>query len=124
MELSENQIAKTSRKYFFKEYRVRANGSLYAEDLDSEPRVILDPNTFSDGTIATTLSFSKDGRFLAYARSESGSDWQEIHVLDIAAGSFLPDAIRWCVYLHPWLPDGSGFLYPLPEPGSVPPMMP
>ncbi|NLJ85796.1 MAG: S9 family peptidase [Firmicutes bacterium] len=114
-------------KYFFQRNTgLESQAAVYMqEDLDSEPRVILDPNTFSsDGTIAlTTLSFSKDGRFLAYARSESGSDWQEIHVLDIAAASSLPDAIRWCKFTSiPWLPDGSGFFYTrFPEPGSVPP---
>ena len=43
--------------------------------LKDEPRVLLDPNTLSpDGTVAlTSFAFSRDGNWLAYATSASGS---------------------------------------------------
>lgn len=51
--------------------------------------VFLDPNTLSeDGTVAlAAISFSKDGRYMAYAAAASGSDWVEIRVMDTATGS-------------------------------------
>ena len=51
---------------------------LYVLDsLDAKPRVLLDPNAWSkDGAVALgQMGFSDDGRWLAYSRSEAGSDW-------------------------------------------------
>lgn len=47
--------------------------------------MFLDPNTLSpDGTTALDqLSFSRDGRILAYSLSLAGSDWREIHLMDV-----------------------------------------
>ncbi len=46
--------------------------------------VFLDPNTFSDdGTTSLAgMSFTEDGKTLAYSISEGGSDWRKIIVLD------------------------------------------
>jgi prolyl oligopeptidase len=79
-------------------------------------RVLLDPNTLSaDGTISLRdMAVSDDGRLLAYALSDGGSDWQIWHVRDVASGKDLPDTLHWskaggCS----WLKDGSGFYYTL-----------
>ncbi|HCG30878.1 MAG TPA: S9 family peptidase, partial [Chloroflexi bacterium] len=94
------------------------------EALDAEPRTLLDVNQLSDdGTVATTnQAASRDGRLLAYALAESGSDWQTIRVRDVESGADLSDELRWCKFSNiAWLPDGSGFYYSrYPEPGSVP----
>jgi prolyl oligopeptidase len=58
--------------------------------LEGKPaEVFLDPNTLSpDGTTALDqLSFSRDGRILAYSLSLAGSDWREIHLMDVRASS-------------------------------------
>src|SRR5688572_25729595 len=76
--------------------------------------VLLDPNTLSDdGTVAlTAMSVSEDGRWLAYALSESGSDWMTWRVRDVATGVDLPDEVRWSKFsTADWLHDGSGFFY-------------
>jgi prolyl oligopeptidase len=82
--------------------------------LDGEPSVVLDPNTFSpDGTVAlTNLSFTDDGRLLAYLTSAGGSDWQTIHLYDVDAGRDLDDVIEWVKFAGvAWKPDNSGFYY-------------
>jgi len=84
------------------------------ESLTSEPRVLLDPNTLSeDGTVAlTSFAFSKDGNWLAYATSASGSDWLMWRVRSVETGKDLDDVIEWSKFSEAaWLPDGSGFFY-------------
>lgn len=82
--------------------------------LEAEPEVLLDPNILSaDGTIAlSAMSVSDDGRFLAYALSQSGSDWMTWHVRDVATGVDLPDEVRWSKFSSAaWAHDSSGFYY-------------
>ncbi len=113
--------------YFFSRNDGLQNQSVYCvqQGLDGEARVLLDPNTLSDdGTVAlSNATPSRDGRYLAYATSEAGSDWQETKIRNVETGEDLPETIRW-VKFHEiaWHPDGSGFYYNhLPEPGSVTP---
>src|SRR5256885_5877495 len=63
----------------------------------AEGRVLIDPNKWSkDGTIALSSSSPRDdGKYLAYARSEAGSDWQEIYVLNVATGKDESDHLKW-----------------------------
>ena len=85
---------------------------------------LIDPNTLSeDGTIALiNQSYSKDGRFLAYSLSQSGSDWQTIHIRDLASGQDSPEVLHWAKFTNAaWLPDGSGFFYArYPSPDEMP----
>ncbi|MBO1436189.1 prolyl oligopeptidase family serine peptidase [Meiothermus sp. CFH 77666] len=84
------------------------------ESLEAAPRVLLDPNTLSeDGTVAlTNYSVSRDGRYLAYALSQSGSDWLVWKVREVESGQDLPDEIQWSKFsTAAWLPDSSGFFY-------------
>ena len=84
------------------------------EDLKSEPRLLLDPNTFSsDGTVALTAwEVSPDGHWLAYATSSSGSDWLTWRVRAVDTGTDLPDLIEWSNFSGAsWLQDNSGFYY-------------
>ena len=77
-------------------------------------RLLIDPNTWSaDGTSALTgLRISDDGRFAGYARSDAGSDWRTIGVVDVATGDELPDRLTGAKWLDPtWLPDNESFLY-------------
>jgi prolyl oligopeptidase len=85
-------------------------------DPAAKGRVLLDPNTLSaDGTISLReMAVSADGRLLAYALSDGGSDWQIWHVRDVATGEDLPDTLRWSkAGGGSWLKDGSGFFYTL-----------
>lgn len=86
--------------------------------------VVLDPNLLSeDGTVAVavvTTAFSPKGRYLAYSLSNSGSDWQTLHVLDLDAKTNLTETLYHMKFTTPtWLPDESGFFYSrFPEPKS------
>jgi prolyl oligopeptidase len=84
------------------------------EAIDAAPRVLVDPNRHADAdgppVGLTWMSPSPDGRVLAYAMTTEGTEINEVHLVDVATGRRLPDAVPWNVY-HPisWLPDGSGF---------------
>ena len=86
-------------RYFFQHNNGLQNQNvlLVAESLNAEPRVLLDPNTLSsDGTVALAgASITDDGKLMAYARAQSGSDWQEWHVRDVTSGKDLPDVLQW-----------------------------
>ncbi len=90
----------------------------------SEPRVLLDPNQLSeDGTTALTAhTASPDGRLLAYALSEHGSDRQIIRIRRVDDGVDLPDRIEWVKFASiAWTRDARAFYYlRFPEPGTVP----
>lgn len=99
--------------YVFKNNGLQNQSVLYQmNELGGALHEFLDPNKLStDGTVALQdISFSKDGKHMAYVISRSGSDWQEIYVKDVATGNLLSDHIerakfggaKWC---------GNGFYY-------------
>ena len=65
--------------------------------MDGEAEVLLDPNKLSDdGTVALTLSsVSKDGKYLAYGLSSSGSDWVTVNVMRIENKQPELDTLSW-----------------------------
>jgi prolyl oligopeptidase len=88
--------------------------------LDAQPKQILDPNALSpDGSVALLGDApSPDGRYLAYALSEGGSDWRTIHVLDLRSGKETGDRVQWAKFSGiSWTRDDGGFYYSrFPEP--------
>ena len=114
------------RRYFYTRNSGLQNQSvLYtADSLDATPRVLLDPNTLSpDGTVALAgLSVSDDGKLMAYALAEAGSDWITWRVRDVATGGDRDDVVRWSKFSSAaWTKDGNGFYYgryPEPKPGE------
>ncbi len=84
------------------------------DSLDDEPRVLIDPNTWSeDGTVALSgMSFSDDGRYLAYGIQDGGSDWRTWRVMEIDGGRLLDDELQWLKFTSTtWTKDGKGFFY-------------
>lgn len=84
------------------------------ENLEAEPRILLDPNGFSeDATVSLAgLSVSPDGRYVAYATSDGGTDWNRWQIREIASGTDLPDRVEFTKFTSAsWLPNGSGFFY-------------
>lgn len=86
---------------------------------EGEPTVLLDPNTMSaDGTSrVANLTFNKAGTHIAYMLSASGSDWQEIRVIDLNSRTELTDRVEWVkVSAIAWFGDGFFYSrYPAPD---------
>ena len=109
--------------FYFKNTGLQNQSVLYVtDDLSKEPRTLLDPNALSDdGTVAlSSLAVSKDGKYLAYTVSKSGSDWQEGFLLDVATGKTLGDRLEWIKFSDlAWAGDGFYYSrYPEPEKGK------
>lgn len=83
----------------------RSHGKL---DLEGG-ELVLDPNALSeDGTLALQgVEFSACGKYMSCQVASSGSDWNEIFVIELATGRRLADDIRWCKFCKvQWLDDG------------------
>lgn len=114
---------KHGRYYIYKNNGLQNQYVLYTSDkLDGPWRIFLDPNKLSsDGTVALkSISFSNDGKYLAYAVSRSGSDWQEFYVMDVNSGKLLDDHIEWAKFSGAsWQGDGFYYsAYDAPEKGK------
>ena len=86
--------------------------------LEGTPEVFLDPNTMSDeGTAAIELiGFSPDNRYVAYSRSDAGSYWSQIRVIEIESKRELDDRLDWVKFSQAaWTNDGF-FYSRMPEP--------
>ena len=84
--------------YFYKNDGLQNQYVIYRYKTGEDPNtatVFLDPNTFKeDGTISLGgTSFSKDGKTLAYAISEGGSDWRKILVMDTESKKIVEDTL-------------------------------
>ena len=116
---------KRGRHYFFTHNTgLQDQPVLYVQDgLDGAPRVLIDPNVMlAEGPIAlTAMAPDETGRLLAYARSESGSDRQDLFIRDVDTGRDLPDHLQWVKFVSvAWLRSSEGFYYTrFPAPGSV-----
>lgn len=83
--------------YFYKNDGLQNHSVLYRiKDLNAQPEVFIDPNTFSpDGSVSLTFtSFSKDKRYVAYGTSVGGSDWREFHIMDTETKTLLPETLQ------------------------------
>ena len=81
--------------YFYKNSGLQNHYVLYRQKGGNAPEVFLDPNNFSeDGTTSLAgVSFSKDGKKLAYSISEGGSDWRKIITIDTDTKTQIGDTL-------------------------------
>ncbi|HKZ43896.1 MAG TPA: prolyl oligopeptidase family serine peptidase [Anaerolineales bacterium] len=112
---------KGGRYFQFRNSGLQNQDILYvSESLADEARVLLDPNILSeDGTVAlNNWSVSPDGKWLAYAISSSGSDWQTWYIRNVDTGEDLHDVLEWSKFSGAaWMKDCSGIFYaPFPKP--------
>ena len=110
--------------YFSKNDGLQNQSVLYVQQAGTEGQseVLLDPNKFSaDGTTALAGTFfSHDHRYMAYATSGGGSDWQKMKVLDLKTQQPLTDELEWVkVSGAAWYKDGFFYSrYDAPKAGE------
>ncbi len=114
---------KGDRYFYFKNDGLQNQSVMYVmDDLEGEAVVLLDPNKLSeDGTAALSgMSISKDGKYLAYSISKSGSDWQEIFVKEIDSKNNTKDHVKWVKFSGiSWKDNGFYYSrYDTPEEGK------
>jgi oligopeptidase B len=79
-----------------------------------EDQLILDEPALAEGKEyfrLGALSVSPDGRWLAYAVDDNGSERFEVRVKDLESGELLPDTIPGMLSEIVWTADSKGFLY-------------
>lgn len=116
---------KAGHRYFYtRNSGLQNQAQLFVrKGLHGKPRLLIDPNLWArDGAAALDdWEPSRDGRYLAYAVQDGGSDWRTIKVLDVATGKVLSDEIAWAKFTRIAWVGNEGFLYsrfPAPEEGA------
>ncbi len=106
---------KAGKYFFYRNDGLQNQAVLYVgKSYDDPGRVLIDPNTWSaEGTVALGLTrVSDEGRYLAYCRKESGSDWSTIFVMEVESGRQLEEQLLWTRWANlVWNADSTGFYY-------------
>ena len=109
---------KGDKLYYYRNEGLQNQSVLYVQDKEGGiPKVLLDPNKFSsDGTIALGGTyFSNDHRYLGYALSSAGSDWQEFFIMDLSTGELLDDRLKWIKFSGMSWQDNGFYYTRMPE---------
>ncbi|MCC2546013.1 prolyl oligopeptidase family serine peptidase [Hymenobacter sp. BT175] len=112
------------RLYYSRNDGLQNQGVMYTQQSGQEgqPDLLLDPNKLSaDGTTALAGTyFSHDHRYMAFATSGGGSDWQKLKVMDLKTRQPLKDELQWVkVSGAAWYKDGFFYSrYDAPKAGE------
>lgn len=81
--------------YYYKNDGLQNQYVIYRKDKKGKEEVFLDPNGFSkDGTTSLgSVSFTKDGKTVAYSISEGGSDWRKVIIMDAETKEIKEDTL-------------------------------
>jgi prolyl oligopeptidase len=114
-------LRRGGRYFHLRNSGLEAQAVLCVKDaVDGPSRVLIDPNPWSDdgATALGEWEASKDGRRLAYAVQDGGSDWRTLRVLDVESGESFADEVHWVKFSGlSWAGNASGFFYSrFPEP--------
>ena len=107
-------VARGGRVFFARNTGLQNQALLMVQDSDGTSRTLIDPNGWSkDGATALAeWAPSEDGKRVAYAVQDGGSDWRTIKVIDVASGQVLADDLDWVKFSSiSWNGDNSGFFY-------------
>jgi len=107
---------KEGGRYFYSRNDGLQNQSVFftTKSIADSGRMLLDPNTMSkDGTVALAGTVpSKDGKYLAYATADAGSDWNIWRVIEIDSGKQVGEDLKWIKFGGAtWTKDSAGFYY-------------
>ncbi|TAE10068.1 MAG: S9 family peptidase [Bacteroidetes bacterium] len=100
--------------YFFKNNGLQNQSVLYQQTaLNAAAVEFLNPNKFSaDGTASLgAISFSKNGKYLAYTVAQSGSDWQEAYIINTANKQVLKEKLSYLKFTGLNWKGDEGFYY-------------
>lgn len=118
-------VKRGGRYFFLRNDGLQNQSVLYVTDaIDTPPRVLLDPNSFSaDATIALgEFVPSPDGKLLAYSVSDGGTDWRIWRIRDVQTGKDMSDTLRFIKFREvAWTADSKSLYYaryPVRENGS------
>ena len=105
---------KVGEYYFFSKNDGLQNQSVWfiKKGLEGKEELFLDPNKLSaDGTASVSLlGFSHNKKYIAYSIAQSGSDWSNIYVMEVASKTKLADELKWTKFSGAaW--KGDGFYY-------------
>ncbi|MEL6718662.1 MAG: prolyl oligopeptidase family serine peptidase [Bacteroidota bacterium] len=106
--------------FFYKKEGLQNQYVIYRQEgLDGEAEVFIDPNTMSeDGTASIGLvGFSEDNKYVTCSRSDAGSDWSNLYVMEVATKKQLEDRLEWVKFSGAsWYKDGFFYSrYPKPD---------
>jgi prolyl oligopeptidase len=114
-------VVATPGKYFYKYfYLKRAAGlelaKLFVRSSDTgAEKLLIDPERLGDEhkrLVIDQFSPSRDGRFVAYGVSESGSEDSVLRIVETDSGRMLPESIDRARFAEvSWAPDGRSFFY-------------
>lgn len=99
---------------YYKNDGLQNQAVLYIQEgINGKAEVFIDPNKLStDGTVALqATAFSKQQKYFAYAVSASGSDWQEIYVMDVASKKLLKEKLEHVKFTGISWQGEEGFYY-------------
>jgi prolyl oligopeptidase len=100
--------------YFYKNTGLQNQSVLYRQKgFEAEPDVFIDPNKMSkDGTAAIgTLTFSKNNKYAVYFEAQSGSDWEDAHLMNVNDKSLLKDELHFIKFSDASWKGDDGFFY-------------
>jgi len=102
--------------YFSKNDGLQNQYVIYRYKTGEDPAtasVFLDPNQFSeDGTTSLGgMSFSEDGKTLAYSISEGGSDWRKVMLMNVETKEIIEDTLVDVKFSGMSWKENEGFYY-------------
>jgi prolyl oligopeptidase len=103
-------------RYFFEYNDGRSDLStlMVQQGWEGDRRVLIDPATLSEDrtVLLARWNASPDGKFVAWAASDGGTDWTQWRIRSVDTGQDLPEVLRGTKFTEArWLPDSSGFFY-------------
>jgi prolyl oligopeptidase len=103
------------RYFFLRNDGTQDQSVLYVADgLNAPPRVLVDPNGKRDDATISLSDWvpSPDGKVLAYAFSDGGTDWNIWHFRRVDDASDLPGVLKFSKFWNvSWAHDSSGVYY-------------
>ncbi len=106
--------ARGNAVFFRKNSGLQNQSVLMVQEGDTPARPLIDPNLWAkDGATALAeWSPSPDGKRVAYAIQDGGTDWRTLRVIDVGSGAVLSDDLDWVKFSGlAWNADSTGFFY-------------